>query len=327
MQILSAQFLTLWVIINNFCSSRVKLEICLVIKICFGIAGLKDLKSVSHHTSLAELGLDSMMSVEIKQTLEREFEVFLTAQDIRGLNFAKLIEMSAKDEEEKTKESAKPKLEEGGGLLGMQMLYRVVGDQDIVPDVCLKMKTMDEPGRAEVFLIPGIEGLASIFKDIAPKLKSPACCLQIGVSSIQTTIDDIMKQLLPVCNVSLIQTMFDVYMHLKNSTRKINSLFVLIWCLQHVKERSKTQKSFIIVGYSFGSMVAIELGRQLECMGKQGRLILIDGSPQLMKLIVSQHLAAQTNEELQNNVLLGICDVAMPTISGLVRFFLPIEYY
>lgn len=141
--------------------------------------------------------MDSMMSVEIKQTLEREFEVFLTAQDIRGLNFAKLIEMSTKDDDDK-KESKQSPSENEGDLLGMQMLYRVIGDQDIVPDVCLKVKTKEEPGRAEVLLIPGIEGLASIFKDIATKLKPPACCLQLGVTAKQTTLDEMVQILLPV---------------------------------------------------------------------------------------------------------------------------------
>jgi fatty acid synthase len=42
--------------------------------------------------------MDSMMGVEIKQTLEREFEVFLTPQDIRSLTFAKLYEISAASE-------------------------------------------------------------------------------------------------------------------------------------------------------------------------------------------------------------------------------------
>lgn len=41
--------------------------------------------------TLAELGMDSMMAVEIKQSLEREFEIFLTAQDIRTLTFAKYM--------------------------------------------------------------------------------------------------------------------------------------------------------------------------------------------------------------------------------------------
>jgi len=36
-----------------------------------------------------------MTAVEIKETLEREFEVYLTLQEIRNLTFASLDEMSA----------------------------------------------------------------------------------------------------------------------------------------------------------------------------------------------------------------------------------------
>lgn len=72
------------------------------------ITGIRDLKTVSMHSSLAELGMDSMMAVEIKQTLEREFEVFLTAQDIRSLTFAKLAELGQKNEEQATETSKNP---------------------------------------------------------------------------------------------------------------------------------------------------------------------------------------------------------------------------
>lgn len=65
-----------------------------VVDAVVNILGLRDLKTVSLHSTLAELGMDSMMAVEIKQTLEREFEVFLTAQDIRSLTFAKLQEIA-----------------------------------------------------------------------------------------------------------------------------------------------------------------------------------------------------------------------------------------
>ncbi|KAF4517409.1 hypothetical protein B566_EDAN005018 [Ephemera danica] len=56
------------------------------------ILGIKDVKTVSHHSTLAELGMDSMMAVEIKQTLEREFQMVFSPQDIRALTFAKLEE-------------------------------------------------------------------------------------------------------------------------------------------------------------------------------------------------------------------------------------------
>lgn len=49
------------------------------------------MKKVSFHRSLAEMGMDSMMAVEIKQTLEREYDVFLTAQDIRSLTFNRSV--------------------------------------------------------------------------------------------------------------------------------------------------------------------------------------------------------------------------------------------
>ncbi|XP_012543114.2 fatty acid synthase isoform X2 [Monomorium pharaonis] len=54
------------------------------------ILDIKDMKVVSQNTSLAELGMDSMTTMEIKQTLEREFDIFLTVQEIRNLNFTKL---------------------------------------------------------------------------------------------------------------------------------------------------------------------------------------------------------------------------------------------
>lgn len=65
-----------------------------LIKTVMKIMGIRDVKAVSKNASLAELGMDSLMAVEIKQVLEREFDVFLTAQQLRALTFAKLEEMS-----------------------------------------------------------------------------------------------------------------------------------------------------------------------------------------------------------------------------------------
>lgn len=50
-----------------------------------------DIKTISMHSTLPELGMDSMIAVEIKQFLEREKEVFLTPSDIRSLTFARFV--------------------------------------------------------------------------------------------------------------------------------------------------------------------------------------------------------------------------------------------
>ncbi|XP_034946083.1 fatty acid synthase [Chelonus insularis] len=250
-----------------------------IVDTVLNIMGVKDLKTISHHTSLAELGMDSMMAVEIKQTLEREFEIFLTSQDIRGLNFAKLLEMNLKNtERNKQNRSA------GGDevLTGMKILLRVVGRADEYSDICLKLQTKEEVGRHEVFLIPGVEGCGSVFFSLAEHIKSPATCLQLDNMTTQYfSIFEMANQLLP-----------------------------------HVLQRNKGRRDFVIAGYSYGSLVAIELARKLEAEGLTGRLVLIDGAPELMKAIKDQQLASASDEELETNVLVGIMDIYSPSLSG-----------
>lgn len=59
------------------------------------ILGIKDVKTVNPSNSLADLGMDSLMGTEIKQTLERSFDIVLSPQEIRGLTFAKLSQFVA----------------------------------------------------------------------------------------------------------------------------------------------------------------------------------------------------------------------------------------
>lgn len=56
-----------------------------LIESVLNIMGIRDIKTVSNNATLSEVGMDSLMAVEIKQTLEREFEIFLTPQDLRSL--------------------------------------------------------------------------------------------------------------------------------------------------------------------------------------------------------------------------------------------------
>jgi fatty acid synthase len=64
------------------------------------LAGIQNLKNISPNSTLSQLGLDSLMVVEVKQSLEREFGVFLKPQEIHSLTFARLNEMDEKRKEE-----------------------------------------------------------------------------------------------------------------------------------------------------------------------------------------------------------------------------------
>jgi len=167
----------------------------MITKIQYVNVGLKDLNNVARHTPLPELGMDSMMAVEIKQTLEREFDVFLTAQDIRYLNFAKLDEMFDKDKSE-------DKIgRDENELTGIKLLVRLIGNDHLIPDICIDLPTKRDKEKSEIFLLPGMEGCGNIFDSLVQQIEAPATCLQHGIYNIGadcTSINEIADCLLQV---------------------------------------------------------------------------------------------------------------------------------
>ncbi|XP_031628812.1 fatty acid synthase-like [Contarinia nasturtii] len=58
------------------------------------ILEIKDLKSVSDQTTFSTLGMDSLISAEIRQALERDYNITLNAAEVLQLTFGKLKEMA-----------------------------------------------------------------------------------------------------------------------------------------------------------------------------------------------------------------------------------------
>ncbi|KAK2585487.1 hypothetical protein KPH14_010141 [Odynerus spinipes] len=246
-----------------------------IVDTVLNIMSIKDLKTVGQQTPLAELGMDSMMAVEIKQTLEREFDVYLTAQDIRSMNFAKLIELN---NARTGKNTSNQKLKET--LDGMKLLMQLFGEKHC-SDVTIPLKTKPRIGESEIFFLPGIEGYSGVFQTLAPKIASPATCLQLASNHDYKTVEDMANGLLP-----------------------------------HLLVKLKGRTDFTLVGYSFGSLVAIELVQRLESEGFNGHLFLIDGSPEYMKALIKQHVYLSVDEEIESSILLGIMDTFIPTNSA-----------
>lgn len=59
-------------------------------------SGVCDVSSLNAESSLADLGLDSLMGVEVRQTLERDYDIVMTMREIRLLTINKLRELSSK---------------------------------------------------------------------------------------------------------------------------------------------------------------------------------------------------------------------------------------
>lgn len=50
------------------------------------ILGVNDISQLNPDANLGDLGLDSLMGVEIKQALERDYDIVLSMKDIRTVN-------------------------------------------------------------------------------------------------------------------------------------------------------------------------------------------------------------------------------------------------
>ncbi|XP_046739715.1 fatty acid synthase-like isoform X2 [Diprion similis] len=233
------------------------------------IMGLKNIKTISSCTPLPELGMDSMMTVEIKNTLEHKFNISLTSLEVRHLNFAKLQDMSPQDSRKNgNREESPQQLDTSASIF---QLLNIVKIQGVPKNVCVPLMTATD-GARQVFVLPGIEGAYTIFKAMVGKLKSATTtCLQLGPATLNiTSIDEMADYLIP-----------------------------------YIKARSMDRKKFLLVGYSYGSILSIELARRLENEGFTGRLVMLDGSPDYLKTFLSP-LKKKSEDELQTHVLLQI---------------------
>ncbi|KYN18124.1 Fatty acid synthase [Trachymyrmex cornetzi] len=234
------------------------------------ILNISDIKLVRPNSSLAELGMDSMMTIEIKQILEREFDTFVTAQEIRNLTFAKLIKMSVVDDDvDDEKKLVKEKSDVIKFFVGITLK-----DEDFVAPI--EFLTNKHNTMTEVLLIPGIDGCGTIFKTIIPYIKFSTSLLHYNTNNIDCT-----------------------NMIMETTNRFTN----------HILSKLTDGKDFIIVGYSFGSLIAIEVTRKLEAMNFKGRLVLIDGAPEPLRTMLKLFESDFDDANFQVYILANILEI------------------
>uniref|UniRef100_A0A182SAE7 oleoyl-[acyl-carrier-protein] hydrolase n=1 Tax=Anopheles maculatus TaxID=74869 RepID=A0A182SAE7_9DIPT len=72
-------------------------------------------------------------------------------------------------------------------------------------------------------------------------------------------------------------------------------------------------EQFLVIGYSFGSLLALEIVKRLEARSLQGKLMLIDGSPLYLQRFASHHLSGFDDEHLQMAILTLVLSFVLPT--------------
>lgn len=165
------------------------------------IMGIRDLKTVSLGTTLSEMGMDSLMAVEIKQTLERDFELVLTPQDLRALTFQKLQEY-VESREKDNEDAVKMIFASEGKVLGMDLLIRNLGDESQRDQIMVELLTKAPASKQSLpphIIIPGLEGMAGqAWYNIGANLNSKVNILQLHQFANLDTVSEIAAQTVQV---------------------------------------------------------------------------------------------------------------------------------
>jgi len=133
----------------------------------FLLLGIKDASTVSPDLTLGDLGLDSLMGVEIKQTLERDHDISMSAKEIRALTFTKLDQLSASAAQ--SSEAALPASETVTPATAASIHYEL---HHLCPtEAVVEMNDVDTEA-APLFVIHAIEGSVVLLSSVMSKIST-----------------------------------------------------------------------------------------------------------------------------------------------------------
>ncbi|XP_060802513.1 fatty acid synthase-like [Amyelois transitella] len=218
------------------------------------ILGIKNPKKTSDSASLAELGMDSLMGAEIKQTLERSYDLVLGVQEIRTLTFAKLRELTGGEPGAAPAPAAKEDIPEQK----VEDLVQLADMAELMPkEVLVKMPSAPTLGNSQpVFMIHPAEGVVDLLRPVAAAVRAPVYGLQCTAGA-------------PLADMAALANFY----------------------IAHIRS-VQPNPPYLLLGYSFGAVVAFEMAFQLEKEGCESSVVMVDGSP----AYVAMHTAVGTSK-------------------------------
>lgn len=168
-----------------------------VLESVFNILGIRDKKSISMDSPLSKLGMDSLMTVEITQFLEREFALYLTLKELQSLTLHELEKLTKSKNSGKAEKKAPQKA-------GLEMLLRNIGSEQKSDENIVCLKRGNSQANIKVLIIPGIEGCrADVWDGLADKLDYEVYILQLQKCAEATTLSEIHDSIIQVKQIRL----------------------------------------------------------------------------------------------------------------------------
>ena len=228
------------------------------------ILGIKDPSTVNQDATLSDLGLDSLMGVEIRQILERDFGTALQIAEVRQLTMNKLRQIGIQSEDSGSGDSADPN-QVISVMPGMAMNEFPTKEQ-VDRGTIVRLNDI-ESNEKPVFFFHPIEGAVERFMEVGSKLKIPAFGIQLTPDAPTESVE------------------------------QLASFYV-----KKIKEVQK-KGPYRLCGYSFGCSVSHEVALQLQRENKNNldRMFMVDGSycyTKVRVLVYQERFEAAGKEDL-----------------------------
>lgn len=210
------------------------------------IMGVRDKRSISMDSTLTQLGIDSLMGVEIQQVVERDYDIAFTSQELRSLTLSQLEKRAMSKSSSANCDKSQEVV--ANEIAWMRLLMEGVVDSDTMElfsnDTIVKANDLPVTDT-KILIIPGFYGVAAdLYRNLGRELHHPAFVLQLLKTSLCMELEDVVEVIKP-----------DV--------------------LQLFNDAS----NFILIGHSFGCNLTLKLATILESCGKCGHIVQLDGSP------------------------------------------------
>lgn len=152
------------------------------------ILGVKDPASLDPNTTLGDLGLDSLMAVEIRQGLERDYDIVLSTQEVRALKIKDIQVIGQKTFKSKSVDS-----NANGNSEQFKFSF------DMPTETFIRLNSVEAAGRP-VFFIPPIEGDFELIQPLSKYIERPIIGINWvsdldGLESLQDVAQYYVKQL------------------------------------------------------------------------------------------------------------------------------------
>ncbi|XP_077508101.1 fatty acid synthase-like [Amblyomma americanum] len=220
------------------------------------VFGVKDPSSLNPNASLRELGMDSLMAVEVKQTIERELDFTLSMQEIRRITLNELRKISEGEAPGELASRDSVAHQHNKDSMDTSEVPRLRLLENLAPDSTL-IEMNRAQGATPVFIVHPINGHVNALFELARHLP-------VRAVGIQATRD------IPVHSVEKIATAY-------------------LQKIQNVQPRGP----YHLVGYSFGAAVAFEMAVQLQASGViVGSLTFLDAAPLYVKTVITSRRIA-----------------------------------